>query len=58
MLHEQNDSRWIGYPAREWTDSAGGKQYARFVEFRDRATSDKFRDAVLAAIDRGLEGTT
>jgi len=37
MLHERNDIRWISFPAHEWHNAAGEKQYARFVEFRDRA---------------------
>jgi hypothetical protein len=55
MLHEKGESRWIAFPAREWTNEQGVKQYARFIEFRDRVTADKFRDAVLAALDRHLE---
>jgi hypothetical protein len=50
MLHEKNGSRWIGFPAREWVHE-GIKQYARFIEFRDRAAADWFRDEVLAALD-------
>jgi len=37
MLHERNDIRWISFPAHEWHNAADEKQYARFVEFRDRA---------------------
>jgi hypothetical protein len=53
-LHEKGESRWIGLPAREWTDK-GVKQYAKLIEFRDRATADRFRDTVLAALDEHLE---
>lgn len=56
MLHEKDGSRWIGFPAREWTDNAGQKKYARFVEFTGRDIADRFRDAALAAIDAHLEG--
>jgi hypothetical protein len=52
MLHEKSGTRWIAFPGREWKSSQGNRQYARFVEFRDRATADRFRDAVLAALDR------
>src|SRR5215471_17105974 len=55
MLHEKGEARWIAFPAREWTDQQGAKQYSRFVEFRDRSTADRFRDAVLDALDRHLE---
>jgi hypothetical protein len=56
MLHEKGAARWIAFPAREWVDSGGQKQYARFIEFRDRTTADKFRDLALAALDQFLEG--
>jgi hypothetical protein len=55
MLHEKNGVRWIGLPAREWNDAQGNKQYARFIEFRDRDSADRFRDSVLEALDRHLE---
>jgi hypothetical protein len=49
-LHEKGESRWIGLPAREWTDQQGTKQYAKLIEFLDRAVADRFRDEVLAAL--------
>jgi hypothetical protein len=55
MLHERNGARWIGFPGREWTNQAGQQQFAKLIEFRDRATADKFRDAVLDALDKHLE---
>jgi hypothetical protein len=56
MLHEKGNSRWIAFPSREWTDPAGKRQFARFVEFIDRETSDRFRDLLLEALDRHLGG--
>jgi hypothetical protein len=56
MLHEKGDARWIGFPAREWVNAEGEKQYARFIDFASRAAGDRFRDAVLAALDRHLGG--
>jgi hypothetical protein len=57
MLHEKDCSRWIGFPAREWTSEQGGKQFAKLIEFAARATATRFRDHVLAAIDRHLESS-
>ena len=57
MLHQKNEARWIGFPAREWTDQAGVKQFARFVEFADRDAAIRFRDQVLDALDKHLAGT-
>jgi hypothetical protein len=56
MLHEKNDSRWISFPAREWKDAEGNKQYARFIEFSSRKASDRFRDQVLQALDEQKPG--
>ena len=56
MLHERDGARWLGLPAREWTDQQGEKQYAKIIEFIDRPTANKFRDAVLDALDRHLAG--
>jgi hypothetical protein len=55
MLHERNGARWIAFPAREWVDAQGKKQFARFIEFTNREAADRFRDQVLAALDRYLE---
>lgn len=54
MLHERNGSRWIAFPAKEWVNAAGEKQFSRFVAFASRDVADKFRDAILAALDRHL----
>jgi hypothetical protein len=54
MLHEKNAARWIAFPAREWVDALGKKQYARFIEFSNREASDRFRDQVLEALDKHL----
>jgi hypothetical protein len=55
MLHERNGTRWIGFPAREWKDAEGRRNFARFIDFRDRTTADRFRGAVLLALDQYLE---
>ena len=55
-LHEKGDARWVGLPAREWTDNQGEKQYAKLIEFTTRAIADRFRDEILLALDRYLGG--
>jgi hypothetical protein len=56
MLHQRDESRWIGLPAREWTDNQGVKQYSKIVDFTNRAVADRFKDSVLDALDKYLEG--
>jgi hypothetical protein len=56
MLHEHDESRWIGLPAREWTNNQGVKQYARIIEFSSRTVADRFKNSMLEALDGFLEG--
>ena len=58
MLHVKGESRWVATPSREWSDPQGQKQFAKLIEFTDRATADRFRDAVLDALDKYLGGAT
>jgi hypothetical protein len=51
MLHEKNGKRWIQLPSREWLDADGNRQFAVLIEFLDRAISDRFQTAALAAFD-------
>jgi hypothetical protein len=51
MLHEKNGRRWVSTPGRAWRDARGEKRFADLIAFRDRASADRFRYAVLAAID-------
>jgi hypothetical protein len=55
MLHEKDDARWIGLPAREWTNEQGIRQYAKLIDFRDHRTAKRFHDMLLTALDRHLE---
>jgi hypothetical protein len=51
LLLETNGKRWVGTPAREWTDAQGKKQYARIIDFVDRETASEWQEAVLHALD-------
>ena len=51
MLHKKEDRRWIGMPSREY-ESQGERKFAPIITFVDRAAEDRFRDQVLAALDR------
>jgi hypothetical protein len=56
-VHAKGEARWVGMPAREWTNEQGVKQYSPLIEFRDRATASRFRDQVLDALDKHLEAS-
>ena len=55
-LHEREGVRWIGLPAQSYVDEQGQRQFTRIIEFATRASADKFRDEILAALDRHLAG--
>jgi hypothetical protein len=55
-VHEKGEARWIGLPAREWTNGQGVNQYAKLIEFVDRRTADRFRDEILSALAEFLPG--
>jgi hypothetical protein len=54
MLHESNGKRWIGLPGKPYTDASGKETYAKIIDFATRAVADRFRDAVLRALDDHL----
>jgi DNA-binding cell septation regulator SpoVG len=53
--HEKNQSRWVGMPSQQWLGDQGNKQYSPVIEFASREVANKFRDAVLSALDEYLE---
>lgn len=55
MLHEKGSLRWIAFPAQEYFDAQGVKKYVNFIQFTSREVADRFRDQILAALDRVLE---
>lgn len=56
MLHEKDDRRWIGLPAREYM-LQDERKFASIISFVDRATENKFRDLILAALDAYIDET-
>jgi DNA-binding cell septation regulator SpoVG len=63
-LMKKADGFWIGMPSRKQVNRDGmdrlnrdGKPiYSQDVEFRDRLTSDRFRDAILDLVRREHPG--
>lgn len=57
-VHEKNQSRWIGLPAKAQIDREGNVRrddrgkiaYAPVIEFADRATRDAFSARVIASL--------
>ena len=53
-LHQKNDSRWVGMPAKEYLNG-GEKTFAPIIEFADKETRQAFQELALAAIDEYLQ---
>jgi hypothetical protein len=56
MLLEKNGSRWINFPSKEWIKSDGSKGFFPLLEFKDRATRDRFQAHVLPLAEAELAG--
>jgi hypothetical protein len=54
MLLEKSGARWINFPSKEWTKSDGTKGYFPLLEFKDRATRDRFQAHVLPLAEAEL----
>src|SRR5579863_3552014 len=50
-VHAKDGRRWIGMPARSYSD-AEGTHWVDIVEFSSREARDRITNAVLAAFDR------
>ena len=50
-LHDKNGKRWVGLPARPYTDRDGNQSWAKIVAFPEDADHSAFQRAALEAID-------
>ena len=49
-VHQKDDSRWVGLPAKEYTKD-GERSWIPQVEFASKAARERFQACVLAAVD-------
>jgi hypothetical protein len=49
-VHQKDDSRWVGLPAKEYTKN-GERSWIPQVEFASKAARERFQACVLAAVD-------
>jgi hypothetical protein len=55
-LHEKNDSRWVGYPARKFEKEDGSDGWMNLIYFADKTVNERFQRELLAAMDK-YQGT-
>jgi hypothetical protein len=54
-LHERGDSRWVGLPAKPYTDKDGKQTWSKIVDFIDNDHARRFQDAVRPVVIEAFE---
>lgn len=54
-IFERGVNRWIGLPSKEFVNAAGEKKYIELLSFDSEAVKGRFRDQIVAAVDKFLE---
>lgn len=53
-IFEKGANRWLGMPAKEFTNDHGEKKYTELMTFDCDAVKNRFRSQVMGAIDKFL----
>lgn len=53
-IFEKGANRWLGMPAREFTNNIGEKKYVELITFKKEATKNRFRSQIMGAVDKYL----
>ncbi len=51
-LHIKDGARWVGLPSKRFQKKDGTVAYEPLIQFTSRKIADRFRDLVVAALDR------
>jgi hypothetical protein len=58
-LHESHGKFWVGLPGRPYAKPDGSQSWVKIVDFRDKATRDRFQQTVtplaIEAFERAAE---
>jgi hypothetical protein len=46
-LHESHGKFWVGLPARPSAKPDGSQSWVKIVDFRDKATGDRFQQTIV-----------
>ncbi len=55
-VFEKGANRWIGMPSKEFVDKAGEKKYVELITWDNDSVKNRFRNQIMGAIDKYLEG--
>ena len=53
-VFQKGANRWIGMPAKEYTNDMGEKKYTDLITFDNEAVKNRFRNQIMGAIDKYL----
>ncbi len=53
-IFEKGAQRWLGMPAKEFTNDMGEKKYTDLVSFDNDSVKIRFRNQIMAAVDKFL----
>jgi DNA-binding cell septation regulator SpoVG len=53
-IFEKGANRWIGMPAKEFTNDLGEKKYTDLITFDNDGIKNRFRNQIMGAIDKYL----
>ncbi len=55
-IFEKGVNRWISLPSREYVNDLGEKKYIELVTFDNDGVKNRFRNQIMGAVDKYLEG--
>lgn len=53
-IFQKGANRWIGMPAKEFTNDMGEKKYTDLITFDNDGVKNRFRNQIMGAIDKFL----
>ena len=53
-IFEKGANRWIGMPSRDFFNDANEKKYVELISFDNDGVKNRFRNQIMAAIDKFL----
>ncbi len=54
-IFERGANRWLGMPAKEFTNQAGEKKYSELVTFDSETVKNRFKSQIMVAVDKYLQ---
>lgn len=53
-IFQKGSNRWLGMPAKEYTNDLGEKKYTELMTFDNENVKNRFRNQIMGAVDKYL----